>query len=100
MIKLIALAQADLHKELEALNRYIHEKGLGQGEIDSISSLYDEVDALKLQAGSTGSITDEPELLIAAKAVVERWDLPLWKDARHTGAFINRLRKAIEVSEC
>ena len=37
----------DLLKELEALNRYLREKGLGQGEIDSISSLYDEIDALK-----------------------------------------------------
>ena len=44
---------ADLLKELEALNRYMREKGLGQGEIDSISSLYDEIDELKLQAAST-----------------------------------------------
>ena len=47
LTKFAESAQADLLKDIEALNRYLREKGLGQGEIDSISSLYDEVDALK-----------------------------------------------------
>ena len=44
-------------------------------------------------------ITDNTELLNAAKAVIERWDSPLWKDLPHTGEAINRLRKAIEGNE-
>lgn len=35
------------------------------------------------------------KLLEAAKAVIERWDSPLWKDLQHTGEFINRLREAV-----
>jgi hypothetical protein len=34
-------------------------------------------------------------LLEAAKAVVERWDTPLWKDVPHTAEYIHRLRDAI-----
>ena len=35
------------------------------------------------------------ELVSAARAVVERWDTPLWKDAPATAGFINRLRDAL-----
>ena len=65
---------ADLLKELEALNRYMREKGLGQGEIDSISSLYDEIDELKLQAAST--VPDGLQLgdiVTPSKSVCDRW---------------------------
>jgi hypothetical protein len=31
----------------------------------------------------------------AARAVVDRWDTPLWKDAPATAGFINRLRAAL-----
>jgi hypothetical protein len=34
-------------------------------------------------------------LIEAAKAVVERWETPLWKDAPHTGDYIYRLRDAL-----
>jgi hypothetical protein len=38
----------------------------------------------------------EDEVLIeAAKAVVERWETPLWKDAPAAAKFIYRLRDAI-----
>ena len=53
------------------------------------------------QAGSEVSeanarlIASAPELLEAAQQVVARWDTPNWKDARHTGEFINLLRAAI-----
>ena len=42
------------------------------------------------------TLHDDTELISAAKAVIERWDSPLWKDLPHTGEAINRLRKAIE----
>ena len=42
---------------------------------------------------------DDTELLRAAKAVIDRWDSPLWKDLPHTSESINRLRKAIEKVE-
>ncbi len=35
-------------------------------------------------------------LLLAAKAVVARWDTPLWKNEPHTGEYIYALRRAIE----
>jgi hypothetical protein len=35
------------------------------------------------------------QLLTAAKAVIERWDSPLWKHQEHTGKFIDELRKAV-----
>lgn len=34
-------------------------------------------------------------LVRAAQAVVERWDTPLWKDAKPTAEFIWRLRAAL-----
>jgi chromosome segregation ATPase len=37
------LANANAH--LKKLNKYLREKGMGQGEIDSISSLYDDLQA-------------------------------------------------------
>jgi len=35
------------------------------------------------------------DLLAAARAVVERWDTPSWKDAVPTGEVIGHLRRAI-----
>jgi hypothetical protein len=35
----------------------------------------------------------------AAKAVVDRWDQPSWKDTEPTAAVINKLRNALEVQE-
>jgi hypothetical protein len=37
-----------------------------------------------------------PDLLEAARAVVERWDSPLWKDAEPTAHVILKLRQAIK----
>ena len=31
----------------------------------------------------------------AAQALVDRWDTPLWKEAPHTGVFIDALRAAL-----
>lgn len=36
------------------------------------------------------------ELEAKAKAVIERWDSPNWKDTKHTADYINELRKALE----
>jgi hypothetical protein len=35
----------------------------------------------------------------AAQALVDRWDTPLWKDAPHTGVFIDALRAALAQPE-
>ena len=32
----------------------------------------------------------------AAKAVVDRWETPFWKQVEHTGVYIAALRKAVE----
>lgn len=36
------------------------------------------------------------DLRKAAEALVDRWDTPAWKDAPHTGVFIDALRAALE----
>ncbi len=35
------------------------------------------------------------KLRAAAQALIDRWDTPNWKDARHTGEYINALRAAL-----
>lgn len=35
------------------------------------------------------------ELISVGKAVVKRWDSPVWKDSAHTGDYINALRDVI-----
>ena len=39
------------------------------------------------------------DLREAAQALVDRWDTPLWKDAPHTGVFIDALRAALAQPE-
>ena len=39
------------------------------------------------------------ELLAAARAVIERWKAPLWKDVPATALFIQRLERAAEEFE-
>ena len=39
------------------------------------------------------------ELINAAKAVIERWDMPTWKDVPATAEYIARLRAAVERAE-
>jgi hypothetical protein len=34
-----------------------------------------------------------------ARAVVDRWDSPLWKDLPHTGTLVNELRAALAAIE-
>lgn len=43
------------------------------------------------ETGCRGTVS----LLNAARAVVERWDTPLWKDAPHTGNYIHSLRQSV-----
>jgi hypothetical protein len=38
------------------------------------------------------------ELVDAAKAVIERWESPLWKNLPHTGEYIHRLRQAVDAA--
>lgn len=43
------------------------------------------------------SITNDRDVLIqAAKAIIERWDSPFWKDQPATAEFINTMRYAVE----
>jgi hypothetical protein len=39
------------------------------------------------------------DLREAAQALVDRWDTPLWKDAPHTGQYIDALRAALAQAE-
>jgi hypothetical protein len=38
-------------------------------------------------------------LRVAAQAVIDRWDTPLWKDVEPTGRVINRLRNAFSEND-
>ena len=60
---------------------------------DIIKNIKEEYKAM-LSASPTPPINNE--LLNAAKAIVERWYLPLWGDVSHTAEYIFRLRDAIE----
>lgn len=59
---------------------------------------YWEADANE-QLANARLIAAAPDLLQAAKAVVERWDSPRWKEQEHTGTFIDKLRAAIAKAE-
>jgi len=43
--------------------------------------------------------TEMSTLREAAQALVDRWDTPLWKDALHTGQYIDALRAALAQPE-
>lgn len=60
---------------------------------DSPAALLDFVRAVLARWGAP-ALTRE-EVRTAAQALVDRWDTPAWKDAEHTGAFIQRLREAL-----
>jgi hypothetical protein len=51
---------------------------------------------LTLKRASLSVNEQDAELVKAAKAVVDRWHTPLWKDAPHTAEFINRLENALK----
>lgn len=92
-------------KELEALHMAIRESIIRiidgnyvvpqevHGEIYCIKNITGE--ALTLKAGDIQQAEGNQELIDAAKAVVERWDTPLWKDVPHTAEYIHRLRNAL-----
>jgi predicted DNA-binding ribbon-helix-helix protein len=51
---------------------------------------------MQLQAKLSKAEAEKAELVKAAKAVVDRWHTPLWKEAPHTAEFINRLENALK----
>jgi hypothetical protein len=49
----------------------------------------------EMDAANARLITAAPDLLSAAKAVVEQWDTPNWKLEQPTASLINALRSVI-----
>ena len=45
---------------------------------------------------SQPQVTYHEKLVQLAKAVVDRWDTPLWKDVPHTAEYINELRNHLK----
>ena len=41
-------------------------------------------------------VTYHEKLVQLAKALVDRWDTPLWKDVPHTAEYINELRNHLK----
>lgn len=73
-------------------------------KLDGIKRLCDKIeekaDWFRVKAGQHLDERDEAQkklnqLIEAATAVVDRWELPSWKDAEPTGAVIYRLRDAL-----
>ena len=57
------------------------------------ADLHPAIRAILAKWGAPAPASDA--LRTAAQAIVARWDTPHWKDAEHTGAFIQRLREAL-----
>ena len=51
--------------------------------------------AKELELALDSAMAQRDELLAAAKAVIARWDTPLWKDAEPTAKHINAMRKVV-----
>ena len=67
------------------------------GLIESVTGV-DQVSAVNQARTALAALRAQPdhsELVTAARAVVERWETPLWKDAPATAGYINRLRDAL-----
>lgn len=63
---------------------------------------YEEREGLeRIKAAMGQSETNCHQLKVAAKAVIDRWDSPSWKDLPHTADYIHALRKAVQsVTDC
>lgn len=68
------------------INAVMEARGLVLAAATIAARADDEISALRARVG---------ELERAGQAVVDRWETPLWKDARHTADFIHDLRDAI-----
>lgn len=64
---------------------------------DKIPALQEQLDAA-IMLGKMQE-RDFEELIAAAKAIIDRWETPFWKESEHTGAYIAALRKAVEIAE-
>jgi dethiobiotin synthetase len=83
----------DLRVQAELTDTYTYEEAA-----DALESLLSHAKANAYEITSLRQQLTKPadEVLIeAAKAVVERWETPLWKDAPAAAKFIYRLRDAI-----
>ena len=71
---------------------------------NEIAELQQKLDAMtkkhaELCAWSTVREIKCNDLIKAARAVIDRWDSPNWKDQAHTGEYIHALRKAVQTFE-
>jgi len=99
----------DLESERdEARSDLEFRRGLFQLQEQQLNEVRVERDALQEQLDAAIMLgkmqerrheRDLEELIAAAKAVIDRWETPFWKEAAHTGAYIAALRKAVEIAE-
>lgn len=64
-----------------------------------IETVFKAMAAISKRKGGADGHDGEDALLAAARAVVQRWDSPKWKDEPHTAEYIDSLRAAIEAKE-
>lgn len=97
--------QLDFERELNKHKAIADAIGIGEAVGESVK---DRIDALQEQLDAAimlGKMQERrherelEELIAAAKAVIDRWETPFWKETAHTGAYIAALRKAVEIAE-
>jgi len=101
--RILAALSSPVAGDREALARHFFPDAWSVRDRMNDPSLADELVAPSLAladqwlSAKRGEVT--AGLLAAAKAVVARWETPLWKDVEPTAAFINRLRDEITAAE-
>jgi hypothetical protein len=90
MLKLQKFAELTLKRASEKLPK------IDVDLVASVVSDYSNSEMMQLQANLSQAEAEKAELASAAKAVVDRWHTPAWKDAPHTAEFINRLENALK----
>ena len=83
------MSELELKRRLKEIADY----SLMCNEGDDVRLAIDAIEELQARVKELEAQRDE--LLAAAKAVIARWDTPLWKDAEPTAKHINAMREVV-----
>lgn len=72
--------------------------GPGCGDCGALAESAEDWNRRTAQVAQTESIVMRA-VLLNARAVINRWDSPLWRQEVHTAEFIDQLRKAVDAAE-
>ena len=94
---LFATLLDDKDKHIAALEGEVAELK-GQVKIFQNIIIQQDKDDIEWKKQNTALQSHNNHLREASQALIDRWDTPKWKDAEHTGAFINALRNALSAT--